>query len=312
MISRFANHLWGKHDRGGVVLLFHRVIEVTSRTRGVGPRTAVAVDSFAKFIRQLHQRFDVVSLYEFANLVRHQHDCRGKAVVTFDDGFQDNASFAWPVLRGENLPWTLFVTTGMLDGDCQPYEYALASIINQVSGFEMEIDGCPSTWDTSDDAKKRLVYESVRTKLKPMSAKIRRESVASIVSTNPLHKPVIPQFLTMEELKTLDADSNVTIGGHTCNHLLLSAIDSESVRQEIFDDKSTLEQWLGHSIDHFAYPYGGFNEEVKRLTESAGYQTAVTTQGERVHRRTDPFAIPRFEVTSQNIQSLLLELDGGV
>ena len=39
-----------------------------------------------------------------------------KVVVTFDDGFQDVHTVAWPLLRAAGLPFTLYVTTAYLDG----------------------------------------------------------------------------------------------------------------------------------------------------------------------------------------------------
>src|SRR5579859_4456280 len=35
--------------------------------------------------------------------------------ITFDDGFRDFATTAWPELERRSLPGTLFVTTGALD-----------------------------------------------------------------------------------------------------------------------------------------------------------------------------------------------------
>ena len=38
-----------------------------------------------------------------------------------------------------------------------------------------------------------------------------------------------------------------------------------------------IEDHLGHNIDYFAYPSGGFTEEIKRFVQDAGYKAAVTT-----------------------------------
>jgi peptidoglycan/xylan/chitin deacetylase (PgdA/CDA1 family) len=36
-------------------------------------------------------------------------------VLTFDDGYRDNAAFAYPVLKRHAAPFTVYVTTGFAD-----------------------------------------------------------------------------------------------------------------------------------------------------------------------------------------------------
>ena len=43
-------------------------------------------------------------------------DDREKVVLTFDDGFEDVYTTAWPLLREAGLPFTIYVTTAYLDG----------------------------------------------------------------------------------------------------------------------------------------------------------------------------------------------------
>jgi hypothetical protein len=66
---------------------------------------------------------------QVAELVRHRvvsldtaldeldaGDESAKVVLTFDDGFADVLTTAWPLLRDAGLPFTLYVTTAYLDG----------------------------------------------------------------------------------------------------------------------------------------------------------------------------------------------------
>ena len=49
--------------------------------------------------------------------------------------------------------------------------------------------------------------------------------------------------------------------------------------------KALLEQILGHTVEHFAYPFGTFNEADTREYELAyrcGFRTAVTTRPETI------------------------------
>ena len=69
---------------------------------------------------------------------------------------------------------------------------------------------------------------------------------------------------------------------------------------EMSSSKALLEQILGHTVEHFAYPFGTFNETDTREFELAyrcGFRTAVTTRPETI--RSPPLhAIPRLVVPS--------------
>ena len=55
--------------------------------------------------------------------------------------------------------------------------------------------------------------------------------------------------------------------------------------------KKMIEDHLGHSIDYFAYPTGGFTQEVKGIVKAGGYKAAVTT-----NRGKDRFNIDLYEL----------------
>ncbi len=61
------------------------------------------------------------------------------------------------------------------------------------------------------------------------------------------------------------------IGAHSMNHLNLSTLEPETVRKEIGDSKRELEKVLGERVLSFAYPYGGLNDSVQKMTEKSGF-----------------------------------------
>ena len=84
-------------------------------------------------------------------------------------------------------------------------------------------------------------------------------------------------YLTWDQVRQLDKSGLITIAGHTVNHRNLASLSEVDQRFEIINGKAQLEAQLGHSIRHFAYPYGGFNATTLQLVREAGYLTAVTT-----------------------------------
>lgn len=78
----------------------HPEIELTSRK--------LDTQAFYDFIRR-HGPY--VSLEEMGQPDRPT----GRAAVTFDDGLEDVYTIAYPFLKGENIPFTVFVLTDKLD-----------------------------------------------------------------------------------------------------------------------------------------------------------------------------------------------------
>ena len=71
----------------------------------------------------------------------------------------------------------------------------------------------------------------------------------------------------------------LTIGAHSHSHPNLKQQTSESAYNEIKKSKDLLEGQLGHSVDHFAYPFGTANDAGNReynLASSCGFSTAAT------------------------------------
>ena len=66
------------------------------------------------------------------------------------------------------------------------------------------------------------------------------------------------------------------IGAHTCTHPRLSQLSRAQAKEEIHASKKKLEDQFGLRIDHFAYPFGDYNQETIELVQDAGFRTAST------------------------------------
>jgi peptidoglycan/xylan/chitin deacetylase (PgdA/CDA1 family) len=100
------------------------------------------------------------------------------------------------------------------------------------------------------------------------------------------------------------------IGSHTCTHPSLTRISPSQAREEIFSSKRKLEDLFGRAVEHFCYPYGDWNENIRDLVAEAGYKTAFTTVS-GINTPTDPaFALKRFTARypSRNLKAIWARL----
>ena len=87
------------------------------------------------------------------------------------------------------------------------------------------------------------------------------------------------------------------IGGLPWAILLLAFFISSSALSRAFKKrKAGLEEILGLRVDHFAYPYGRYNEATIRILRSAGFACACTTNAGLVDKYSDRFQLPRLTV----------------
>ncbi|MDE2222894.1 MAG: polysaccharide deacetylase family protein [Candidatus Omnitrophica bacterium] len=104
-------------------------------------------------------------------------------------------------------------------------------------------------------------------------------------------------MLTWDEVKEMEK-SNITMGAHTQHHPYLPRLSLAQAQSEIAGSKKIIEQHLGHPVDYFCYPVGGFTEEIKRMVQRDGYKAAVTT-----NRGTDRFDHDLYELKRIHINN---------
>jgi peptidoglycan/xylan/chitin deacetylase (PgdA/CDA1 family) len=81
------------------------------------------------------------------------------------------------------------------------------------------------------------------------------------------------------------------IGAHTCTHPRLSQLSVAQAKEEISASRKKLEDLFGVPIEHFAYPYGDYNQTTVELVREAGFKTACT-----MHRGINLPTTSRFEL----------------
>jgi len=84
------------------------------------------------------------------------------------------------------------------------------------------------------------------------------------------------------------------IGAHTGTHPRLSKIPRDRAREEILSCKKKLEDRFGQPVEHFAYPFGDYDDAVVEMVREAGFKTACTMDRGVNDRNTDPFRLKRW------------------
>ena len=88
----------------------------------------------------------------------------------------------------------------------------------------------------------------------------------------------------------------IKFGAHTVNHVPLPELDQKKARKEISDSKAVIEENLGAEVQHFAYPYGLFDERIVKLVKESGFESACSTRSGFNNRNIGIFQLRRIEI----------------
>ena len=109
-IAKSIKPLSDKKDKNLSVILNYHSIHPNHKF-------ATKPDDFLQQMEYLATNFKVISLSEFYEMRNTRGVLSGKlAVVTFDDGYEDNYKYAFPILKKFGIKATVFVTTGFIEG----------------------------------------------------------------------------------------------------------------------------------------------------------------------------------------------------
>lgn len=222
---------------------------------------------FEMIIKYLHAKgYRFISLDQFNSLIDKKKLNEKIAVITIDDGWQNNINLL-DVIRKYKVPVALFITTSAIEEGNFWFEYV--------------------RWGKSPD-KILLKREIIR--IKKLNSEDYYSEIAALKSGIKIKRSA----LAKKQLIQMSKEELVTIGSHTTSHISLPDKPKEVQIQELSDSKEILEKWIDYRIQYFSYPFGDFKEEQQELAKECGYKLAFTTQTSFIDLNTiDRFAIPR-------------------
>jgi len=113
--------------------------------------------------------------------------------------------------------------------------------------------------------------------------------------------------LTWSQIKEMRR-ARMEVGAHSYSHPNLARLERSQVQRELAQSKNILEDRLGEPVSSMAYPFGKprvhFSVETERLAAEAGYEQAGAVLFRTVRHSDSQFAIPRFFVANDDVDSL--------
>ncbi|MGI9401301.1 MAG: polysaccharide deacetylase family protein, partial [Rhizobiaceae bacterium] len=204
--------------------------------------------------------------------------------ITLDDGYRDNLQYAVPVFRKYSAPYTIYLATGLVEGEAILWWEDLETVIASRHRFFMHSPKGRVEFDVSTDEKKRAVFEEMVEFLTSVPDEKEQRAIVSDLATQTGHDPVAhrkQQIMTWSEISELNNDPLCTFGAHTINHYAVARLEPDAARYEMEECARVMEYELGEWPHHFAFPYGypaAAGPRDFELAREIGFQTACTTR----------------------------------
>ncbi len=293
----YSGLLCGRYHgrRGGAfhILMYHHVTDVKEAFL---PHVTRRV--FARQLGLVRKHYRVFELGRLVEILRAGEPIPPRALVlTFDDGYEDFYRNAFPLLRKDSLPATVFITTGCVDTDRIPWTDELGFLLKETgrNGFQLERDRKREVFTWSDLPSRLSVLRRVKSLLKNVFEGERAELFGQIRQQLAVTKPNPSRILNRREIQEM-AGSGIDFGAHTVNHPILTRVPPRTAREEIVRSKRELEEILGKDVAGFCYPNGqaeDFDEVIKSMVRQAGFRYACSTIDGINDAAADPYALKR-------------------
>ncbi|MEM9204732.1 MAG: polysaccharide deacetylase family protein [Pseudomonadota bacterium] len=267
----------------GIIFTMHHVVEADDRRFSPNRLLTVTPEFLEAVVTRIrYAGLDIVSLDEARERLLTGDD-RRFAVLTFDDGYQDNYTAAYPILKRMNAPFCVYVTTGLPDGTACLWWLALEEIVRRSSNVDVQLGDEHFVAACASDEEKNAAYEKIYWWLRSVGEFAQRGFIKMAADKTGIDLVALCQSLSMtwDEVRALHADPLVTIGAHTVEHYAVGKVSEGQARSEMVDGRNRLAEQLGDIPRHFSYPYGDAGSAAARdfeLAEELGFATAVTTR----------------------------------
>jgi peptidoglycan/xylan/chitin deacetylase (PgdA/CDA1 family) len=240
-----------------LVFYFHGIYESEAQKKlnHVDPQNNLTVKQFTDLIEYfLHYKYHFIKPED---LSKNLPNNKAYIMLTFDDGYFNNL-LAIEVLNKYKIPATFFITTrNVLENRSYWWDVIYKYRLKEGNNLE------------------KIREEQVYLK------SFKHTFIESYINQNFGNKSHVPwsdidRPLNTKELKDISTNPYVTIGNHTCNHVILTNYTGQEIKEELSSSNKTLYEITGIKPLTIAFPNGNFNSQILDITKELGFELAFT------------------------------------
>lgn len=255
---------------------------------------------FCQQIEYMKNNFNIVTMEEVITATKENVELPPKAMLlTFDDGYVDNYTVAFPILEDYGVQGSFFIpgktfrTHQLLDVNKIHYILASTDVFALVDDIKKEMDyyrgsefNYPSTEELFNKyaiANRFDIKETIF--VKRMLQTVLPEKLRNTISSNLFKKYVgiseeqlaYELYMTEEQIRTLKRHG-MFIGCHGYDHYWLGNLSIEQMKQDISMALESIDEFIDRKNWVMNFPYGNYNSNVLEYIKKQGACIGLTTR----------------------------------
>jgi len=300
-----------------LVLTYHKVLPDTYRDRFAERKgTILYASEFERQIAHLARHYHLLAGDDFRTcLADRRHFPSRSALITFDDGYENNYLDAFPVLRRAGVPALFFLTTDFVGHAGSLLWFDRLDAVLGVLGA----DGFAVWAERRRVPRDRATPAALRAWIKTMARDERERLLAELeeaagASARGRVDARVAGPLTWDQVREMAAHG-MTFGSHTASHQILASTGADEVRNELVISRREIETHLDRPCWSFSYPNGeqsDFRAADQDAVRGAGYECAFSQVRGFVAANSNPYAFPRMPVRPSADFNVFLSRISGV
>jgi len=291
--------------RSLIILNYHRVGNPDDTPYDSGVFSATA-EQFDSQIAYLKRHFHMTTLEEVFAMMGGDAPPGTSVLVTFDDGYLDNYTVAFPILRAHGVQGVFFLPTAFIGTGKLPWWDMITYIIKQSANKLIQLEyPKPAIFDLTRDGANQVSMQILRLFTQP-AVKDAERFISDLEKVCDVARPKDEAercFLDWDEARNMQ-QHGMAFGSHTHSHEILTKLSPDLQREEARCSRAILERELKQRIDVLAYPVGlkhCFSADTISALKQTGYRAAFSFYGGSNRPGSiRPFDIQRYGVADES------------
>jgi peptidoglycan/xylan/chitin deacetylase (PgdA/CDA1 family) len=278
--------------------LFRRRLIILYYHRAYGERLRWQLDYLRRHYRVMHAEAALEQFFQSGKGARTLNTGPLPLVLTFDDGYRDNYTYAFSLARELQVPITIYLIPGYLEQGGNFWWLEGERLAQHARVAHIVLD--EQTYALPNE--RLTLAKAIDRRARYAGSIAEREAfLAQMRQALDIPDGAIPEEdslpLTWEQVTEMAKSEWVSFGAHTMHHPQLSYLtDAVELQYEVGECRRILEQRLHHPVRTFVYPIGKpehIGEKGLEAVRVAGYEWAMTTIEITNRPQSDPLLLGR-------------------
>lgn len=264
----------------GHIIMLHRIVDKVSVDSYMNKEIELSKKELEYCIHYFKKKkYMVVSLDEVYDILIKGKKHQKFVSFTFDDGYVDNFTNAYPIFKKYGLPFAINLTTGFPDRKVILWWYILEDLLLKKDDLILDMHNKELKIKCKTKIEKYNAFNKIRNYILNSNQDEYFHKLENIFQPYgiDLYEKTAEMALNWEQIIKLSHDPLVTIGAHTVCHRPFSKLTDQKIKNEVIECVARIEAMTGKKVEHFSYPFGQCGENSFKICKEMGFKTATTT-----------------------------------